>query len=218
MKLHVAAAIFVLIPLLAYGAETCPAGIGGDEGATPARTFRLKGSAGILICGWSDKDARGRQIYSEFEIIDAKTRQVLLRFGAMDEVTIAERRARIEFTEYRRYPLDKGWTTKSMAFRRHVLTGDGGAGIVMRAEIIFVPPRFTKAQLDDICQIYDRSKQTGRVRDGLPTLMMLAALSGNEGFASLLPSLVDELHLDGALGEEYADAMIDFEALKGRKK
>ncbi|MEQ1516769.1 MAG: hypothetical protein ABL931_09800 [Usitatibacteraceae bacterium] len=65
--------------------------------------------------------------------------------------------------------------------------------------------------------MYDRAKDNGYVRDGLPSLVVLAALSGSSKFESLLPTVVGDLKLDGALGEEFSSAMRDYAEIRHRE-
>lgn len=205
-----------LAPTLALGVGTCPTGIGSTEGQKPLRVIRISTGPALLICGWSDLNAKQQKIYSEFELIDDASRNPIVRFGASDQVTIREHGSSVSLTEHHSYPVGKNWTYVPLPFRRYTITVAKSGGFQMESKLIFIPPKFSAAQLDWIQSKYNRAKEKGYVQGGLPSLIVLAALAGHSKFETLLPMAKSDLRLDGALGEEFAAAMSDFAEMRNR--
>jgi hypothetical protein len=204
----------LLAPRLALGAgSTCPAGIGTQNGDPPARVLRLGKSPGLLVCGWSDTEATGTQVYSEFELINALVREPVLRFGATDAVTIQAQASRITLIEHHAYPIGPRWSYVSVPYRRHVVTWDVKAGFRTRSTLVFTVPRWSAAQRAEILARYGDAVTGGRAPEGLAILVVLAALAGDPRFEALLPTVPKDLHLDGALAEEFAAAMRDYQEI-----
>ena len=205
-----------LVPTLALGVGTCPSGIGATEGQKPLRVIRIGPGPALLICGWSNLHAKKQKIYSEFELIDEASRNPVVRFGASDQVTIRENGSSVSLTEHHSYPVGKNWAYVPLPFRRYTITSAKSGGFRKESKLIFIPPKFSAAQLDWIKSKYERAKEKGNVQDGLPSLIVLAALGGHSKFESLLPTAVSDLRLDGALGEEFTAAMSDYAEIRNR--
>lgn len=216
MKWTSTIAALSLLPAFAMGGESCPSGIGVGEGTEPVRTFRLNGTSKLLVCGWTERDKKGQVTYSEFELVVAATRESLLRFGAMDEVTIVQSGASLVLMEHRRYPVGKNWSIVRVPFRRHEVTGVGNDIFKKKSSVVFKIPKFTETQFKQIRDKYDRAKEKGYAQGGLPTLVVLAALSGSQEFEALLPNVKVDMRLDGALGEEFAAALDDFREIRNQ--
>ena len=205
-----------MAPTLALGVGTCPAGIGAADGQKPIRVIRIGVGPALLICGWSDLNAKKQKIYSEFELVDDASRSSIVRFGALDQVTIRENGSSVSMTEHHSYPVGRNWAYVPIPFRQYTVTVAKNGGFEIKDKLVFVPPKFSATQLNWIRSTYDRAKEKGNVQDGLPSLIVLAALAGNSQFESLLPTAVTDLRLDGALGEEFTTAMNDYAQIKNR--
>jgi hypothetical protein len=203
----------VLYPATATAAATgCPNGIGAEEGQAPSLVLELGDATTVWVCGDGNPGAGDFPLYSEFDLVDAGTRQSFFRVGALDEGTFEVINGALHFTAFRRYPIGPFFKWIDVPFQRVVIHRVGNR-IVSKCEQLFFRPGLSKGQLQEIRRRYELGRKSKKLSEDMTELPVLAMLDGDSRFDML--KIARDLRLDGAYAENFDSVRRDYMDIRG---
>lgn len=197
--------IIGLITLGFAAGFSCPGGIGASAGDPPKQVYMLSGAPDLALCGWQSGELEGDLIFSEFELVNTQTRDIFLRFGAVQEFSVDAEEGRVLLTEYKNYPVNTRFEWERRPYRQLEVRANQEGNYTCVQRLVFEPPAFSEQDRRLLLEQYEAVRETGHPIEGLAELITQAAMGGDERFVSLLPGLRAELHLDGHFAEEFTD-------------
>ncbi len=200
-------------PVAQAGPPSCPQGLGASAGDAPRQVFALGEAGTVLLCGWAERSEAGLPQYSEFELVEAGSGNLLLRFAAEDTATVEQQGAALQVIEQRRLPIGEDFSWQDVPYRRFTLRAEGGQWHTA-CELAFARPRFSAAELREIAHRYAAAQQGEPPGEELPLLVVLAATGGDAAATARLPRAATELRLDGHLAEVFSAALQDLAELR----
>jgi hypothetical protein len=192
---------------------TCPAGIGASDGEAPKAIFDVGSQVSLLLCGAVDSNPSLGPYFTEFELVDARDRSVVLQFGALDYATARRVEDRLEITEYRAYPLGDDFTFLDVPYRKFTVTARSTSPAAA-CELLFRKPEFTPAKLERLREMYEESMHKKERSEALAMLVVLAAMGGAVDFEARVDTAARELGLDGPSLEAFDSVMRDLSEVR----
>ena len=182
----------------------------------PKKTFDLGLGSPLLLCGWAEARASLGTSFSEFELVDSRTGEVVFRVDAMQYMTVEQTDSTIHVTEYRSYPLGADFNFIDVPYRRFVLQKDGER-ISTSCALVLRKPSFTPSQLERLDAMYQKAAEARPDSEALGVLVVLAAMGGNAVYKQRLTTAPRDLRLDGSSSEEFHAAVNDLEEFQSGK-
>jgi hypothetical protein len=207
------AVLFAALPVEAKSPPcACPRSIGAAAGALPLVVLEpRRGRPGLVACGYLEtRKADNAVLASEFEVFQCGSSKPIFTFGALQHCEIAAKRGRLVVTELTRWPFGPGWEWIDLPFREYVITP--GRRPRVSKILVLQRPGLTPQQVGEVLARFERQKKSKTSLDyaeeeDLVGRILVAALSGNPAARAAFEHIDDAVILDGALGEEYAEAL-----------
>ena len=174
----------------------------------PIKTFSFSDNNSISICGYKENDE-----YSEFSVFDCKTEKLVCKYDATQTCKLNFESDKLHIIELNKLPTNNNWDWKDVEISEEIVTIKNNLIISMGIKPLKIEVNISeKSQTDFLNLLETENYKKIEVGEILGRLEILAII-GNERATKKLYSLQNDKGylLDGALAEQYKDAIATIE-------
>ena len=201
--------IFIIIILsisnLSFAQCKCSNGTDSTKGDKPFYSFKIDNQQ-IIFCGNKEKETKNFIFASEFDVINCGNKNILLKFGALQNCKIEKTKNELNIIETKRLPFGNDFSWIETNYIQYKIITNNKLSI--DTIIILKTPKLNKEQGNKILSTYSSIKnKKSKITEGLIYQFLLLALNGNNEAKDILLNLKQNLNLDGYLAELNTDAI-----------